>query len=316
MNVPMDAESIRGALEQAAGAAFHHARVRMEDMNLQDAENVRRLLEYAANQAIARAQEFEMPARSAFQGPAEAVEETIMGLWPLLKKFFILWTVGLSVLLSSIGIYGLFYYAIQPGKAASEPLFFDYSGIAKHPARLAVCSEGSEKSLINDSCIQNLPTEDFRGAAWAAVDFFSKHTQWEAHHHDVIPKPLAETRILKGGTAYYFEIVLELPESQINRRTGMFTVHVELQSTNGTKLASSVRAARIPHESEWISIVRKSMWLIPLILEAAHESRTVVITSFRHFKESSSAPLVSESSFLHTKQVDIFQYSVERHFGM
>jgi hypothetical protein len=292
MVAPRDAETIRQVLEQAAGAAFHHTQVRMESMSLQDAQNLRRALEHAATEAIARAQEFEIP-RAAFQGPVEAVEGAFVGLWPILKKIVILWTIGLSILLSSIGLYGLFYFAIQPGKAASEPLFFDYSGIAQHPALPAMCS--NETTPVNDSCTQIFSQEELRGAPWAAVDFFSKHTQWEAYHNDVIPKPLTETKILKEDKAYFFEVALELPESQVNRRTGMFMVLVDLQSSNGTMLASSIRAARLPHESMWISTVRKSIWLIPIILGAAHETRTVVIPSFRHFKESSDLPLVSES---------------------
>jgi hypothetical protein len=296
MEAPRDAESIRRVLEQAAGAAFHHAQVRMEGMDLQDAQNVRRLLEHAATEAIARAQEFEIP-RAAFQGPVDAVEGAFVGLWPILKKILLLWTIGLSILLSSIGIYGLFYFAIQPGKAASEPLFFDYSGIAQHPAPPATCSnETTTLAKDTTSCTALFPQEELQGAPWAAVDFFSKHPQWEAYHYDVIPKPLAETKILKEGRAYFFEVALELPESQVNHRTGMFMVHVNLQSSNGTKLASSIRAARLPHESLWISKVRKSIWLIPMMLGAAHETRTVVIPSFRHFKESSSMPLVSQHS--------------------
>lgn len=300
MEVPRDAESIRQALEQAAGAAFRHAQVRMENMNLQDAQHVRNLLEHAASEAIARAQGFEIP-RGAFQGPAEVFEGAFVGLWPILKKFLILWTIGLSILLSSIGFYGLFYFGIQPGKAASEPLFFDYSGIAKHPAPTTVCSnETTTKTadlLAQDSCIHTFPTVELRGAPWAAVDFFSKHIQWEAYHDDVVPKPLTETRILRAGAAYFFEIALDLPESQVNQRSGIFMVHVDLQSSNGTKLASSIRAARLPHESTWISHVRKSIWLIPMILGASHETRTVVVPSFRHFKESLLMPLVSDRCF-------------------
>lgn len=299
MAVPRDAESIRQALEQAAGAAFQHAQVRIENMNLHDAQRVRNLLESAATEAIARAQEFEIP-RAAFQGSAEMVEGAFVGLWPILKKILILWTVGFSVLLSSIGLYGLFYFAIQPGKAALEPLFFDYSGIAKHPAPSpALCSNNETSSNETNpfeapTCTSLFPKEELRGAPWAAVDFFSKHTQWEAYHDDVIPKELTETRILSQGKAFFFEVALELPDSQVNHKTGIFMVHVELQSSNGTRLASSMRAARLPHESLWISTIRKSICLVPLLVGAAHETRTVVIPSFRHFKESSSMPLVSE----------------------
>ncbi len=293
MDVARDAESIRHVLEQAAAAAFQRAQAGMGNMNIEDAQNVRRLLEHAATEAIARAQEFEIPMR-AFHRPEVATEGAFMGLWPILKRFLIICTVGCSILLSSIGVYGLFYLAIQPGQAASEPLFFDYSGIAKHPAPPAVCSN---ETSLEDYCPQHFLSEELRGAPWAAVDFFSKHSLWEAYHYEVLPRPLTETKILKEGKNYFFEVILELPESPLNRRTGMFMVHVNLQSNNGTRLASSMRAARLPHESLWISTIRKSMWLIPMIIGAAQETRTIVVPSFRHYKESATFPLVSNMLF-------------------
>lgn len=289
MEVPRDAESIRRVLEQAAGAAFQRAQARMENMNFRDAQNVRRLLEHAATEAIARAQEFEIP-MAAFQVPAEAVEGAFVGLWPILRKIFILWAIGFSILCSSIGMYGLFYLAIQPGNVTSDQLFFDYSGIAKHPVTPPVCSN---ETTVEDTCTQHFPKEELRGAPWAAVDFFARHTQWEAYYHDVLPRPLTETKILKEGKGYFFEVVLELPESQINHRTGIFMVHVDLQSSNGTMLASSIRAARLPHESRWVSTIRKSIWLVPMIIGAVHETRTIAVPSFRHFRESASMPVVS-----------------------
>ena len=292
MEIPRDAESIRLVLEQAAAAAFQRAQAGMENMNVQDAQNVRRLLEHAASEAIARAQDFEIP-MTAFQRPAEAVEGAFMGLWPILKRILIVYTVGFSILLSSVGIYGLFYVGIQPGKAACEQLYFDYSGLATHPAPPIPASNEMD-SEVEDRCPKTSVTKKaLQGAPWAAVDFFSKHSLWEAHHYDVIPKPLTETRVLQENKNYFFEVVLELPESPLNRRTGMFMVHVELQASNGTTLASSMRAARLPHETHWISTVRKSLWIIPMIIGAAQETRSIVIPAFRHFKESSALPLVS-----------------------
>ena len=287
MDVPRDTESIRRVLEHAAGAAFRRAQAQMENMNIQDAQHVRRLLEHAATEAIARAQEFEIP-MAAFHGQAVgAVEGAFMGLWPIVKQTLIYFSIGLSLLVSSIGFYGIFYLSVQPGQAACESLFFDYSGIAKHPAPQINCTDQV------DTCLPQLSSESLSEVTWAAVDFFSKHSQWEAYHQDVVPKPLFRSRVLQSGKGYFFEVALELPESNLNRETGMFMVNVHLQSSNGTMLASSLRAARLPHESLWIATIRKSFWLIPMIIGAVHEVRVVLIPSFRHFRESATLPLVS-----------------------
>ena len=296
MEVPRDTESIRQVLEQAAGAAFRRAQAQMENMNIQDAQHVRRLLEHAATEAIARAQEFEIP-MATFHGQAVgAVEGAFMGLWPILKQTLIYFSIGISLLGSSIGMYGLFYLSVQPRQAACESLFFDYSGIAKHPAPQINCADQV------DTCLALLPTETLRKAPWAAVDFFSKHSQWEAYHQDVVPKPMHRSRVLQSGKGYFFEVTLELPESSLNRQTGMFMVNVHLQSSNGTMLASSLRAARLPHESLWIATIRKSFWLIPMVIGAVHEARVVLIPSFRHFRESATLPLVSSIVKLRTQR--------------
>lgn len=283
MEVPRDTDSIRRVLEQAAGAAFRRAQAQMENMNIQDAQNVRHLLEHAATEAIARAQEFEIPMAAFHVQAVGAVEEVFMGIWPILKRILIVYSIGISIMASSIAMYGLFYFAIQPGQAASESLFFDYSGIANHPA--------PENPFKNQTCSAILSGGKL--TPWAAADFFAKHSQWEAFHTDVLPKPLVQSRVLQPGKGYFFEIDLEIPESNLNRDTGIFMVHVYLQASNGTMLASSIRPARLPHESLWIATIRKSFWLIPMIIGASHEARTVVVPSFRHFRESPALPLVS-----------------------
>jgi hypothetical protein len=262
----------------------------MENLrNLQDPLHLRHLLEHAATEALTRAHEFELPRNvpHAFERQAEAMEGAFIGIFPLLRKVFIVLATGTCLLCSSLSIYGLFYLARMPGHIATESLFFDYTGIANHPA--PVCLDDN----LDTSRTLSPTKEQTQGAPWAATDFFSKHTQWEAFYSDVVPKPITNSRILKKGNAYYMEVALDLPESHINRMSGMFGVLVELQSSSGKKLASSMRAARLPHESLWISTVRKCIWLVPLMIGAVQENRRVIVPSFRHFVESSDMPLVS-----------------------
>jgi hypothetical protein len=125
------------------------------------------------------------------------------------------------------------------------------------------------------------------------MDLFMRHAQWEGFHDDVLPQPLASTRVLKQQQPYFMEIALGLPESNANLQAGMFGVAVELLSSNGTALASSIRSARLPHESPWVGVVRKIFWLPGLLVGAFTESRTLLIPSFRNYVESSENPLVT-----------------------
>jgi hypothetical protein len=60
-------------------------------------------------------------------------------------------------------------------------------------------------------------------------------------------------RLLVPRKAYFIEIALKLPESELNQGYGIFGVVVELQSTNSTVLAISRRSARMPYTSNWVS---------------------------------------------------------------
>ena len=174
-----------------------------------------------------------------------------------------------------------------------KPLFFDYSGMAKHPAPMVCLIEAGPASVRGHSA-STRTTEQFH-VPWASADLFAKHTQWHPAYPGVIPQPVSKDHFLKSGKAYYVEVALDIPESDINRLAGIFGVSVELQSSNGCRLASSMRTTKLPHETFWISSVRKFLWLGPLLLGAVHETKRLVVPSYRYFVESSDQPLVSSS---------------------
>jgi hypothetical protein len=167
-------------------------------------------------------------------------------------------------------------------------------------------------SLFNDgSCGRELSKNEvlLQSAPIAVVDLFSNHNSWQHYHPDVVPQPKREKQILKTGAPYFIEILLDLPESETNReKVGMFSVVVDLLSSppSGTGnpdtdddtlrtttklLASSTRTARMPHESLWISVVRKALCIIPHVFGAIPESRRVTVPSYRFFVESEEFPL-------------------------
>ena len=149
-----------------------------------------------------------------------------------------------------------------------------------------------------------------QSAPVATVDLFSNHDSWQHYHPDIVPTPKQKKRILKKGAPHYIEILLDLPESDTNReKIGIFSVVTQLQSsppevnkmensnsnttatTTTRLLASSTRTARMPHESFWISVVRKLICIIPHLLGAIPESRRVIVPSYRYFVESEEFPL-------------------------
>jgi Putative adipose-regulatory protein (Seipin) len=263
-----------------------------------------RLVAQAATQAIARAQEYRIPQDNTplpnnFDERSQARHIDFVGIVPVLQRAFSVLASGMVLLASSVALYGLFYILYMPAHQVSEPLFFDYTGLVKHPS--PVCMNNSPTTAEDYAKLENFtlpwqPTPvQLKFAPWAAVDLFAKHTQWEAFQSEVIPKPIAKKSILKAGRAHYLEVALSLPESEINVRAGMFGVYVQLQSCNGTKLAFSMRATRLPYESPYIALARKVIFLVPILMGAVQESKTVVVPSFRHVVECWEQPLVSVS---------------------
>lgn len=235
----------------------------------------------AADTAIIRMHRLEGGTHNHLDGVHE-VQETFIGLIPWIQRIFSLLCVANLLLSLSMAEYGLFYIVVMPGNYATEQLYFDYT-----------CRTGSTLCDANGVC--SAPRREINTRSCSPVstmDLFMRHAQWEGFHDDVLPQPLASKRVLKTRKPYFIEIVLNMPESEANSQAGMFGVAVELQSSNGTTLASSIRSARLPHESPWVGVVRKVAWLPGLLVGALTESRTLVIPSFRHYIESPDNPLV------------------------
>jgi hypothetical protein len=224
------------------------------------------------------------------------IDHAFMGVFPFLGRVIKTLAIGSLLLVTSAGSYALFYQAVMPSLSAAHPLFFDYTGplnpsfLGKSSPRVSDYAEPFYSFYGN---LYNNHNKDQRPEPWAVVDLFAKHTSWEALQTEVLPTPIAEHRILKAKQPYFIEVVLTLPDSNLNREPGMFGVVTELYSRNGTQLAVSRRSTRFPHQSQWITVVRKMFCLIPLLLGAVEEARTVVVPSFRHFVESSDHPVVS-----------------------
>lgn len=254
-------------------------------------ETVGRLALGAARHSITRVQQHAHNERYYDQMHEihDSFHDTFMGLIPWIKRMVRLVIVATLLLVSSAIFYGIFYVIVMPGHHITEHLYFDYTCRDESP-RVCTSTENDDMSRVGT---ETATTADMQLCSPVAnVDLFARQSSWQSHHPDVVPKPLSKQQILKAWQHYLIEVSLVMPESQVNMDSGMFAVSVDLQSSNKTMLATSIRSLRIPHESSWIGFVRKSICLIPLLLGALTESKTVVVEPFRHYVESSDYPLV------------------------
>jgi len=137
---------------------------------------------HATSEALIGAQSLGFSGNPTVGGNNQARSDAFVGIIPVLIKAAKFLLLMVMVLLSSLFLYGLFYVAIMPGHSAAEKLYFDYSGIAKHP-------------VFNNPVRPVLPKTHFRyqnphslnNAPWAVADFFSQHSQWEGYSKNSVP---------------------------------------------------------------------------------------------------------------------------------
>ena len=99
--------------------------------------------------------------------------------------------------------------------------------------------------------------------------------------------------ILRRDQKYFFEISLTLPESEINKRLGIFMVDIDLLSRDKQLLASSKQSSMLPFESNMVELFRKLSILLPLSTGLLAESRTVTLLSFDNYVDLSAEQSLS-----------------------
>lgn len=253
-------------------------------------DTVGRLALQAAQHSITRAQQHAQNGQyyEHMQDIHDSFHESFMGIIPWLRRTIRFIVVTTLLFVSSVITYGAFYIIVMPGHHITEHLYFDYTCRDGTVGGPQVC-QAMENGVM--SCGSS--SDNTRMCSPVAhVDLFAQQSPWQSYLPDVIPNPVTKQHILKSRQHYLVEIALVMPESSVNIDSGMFGIEVELQSSNNTMLASSIRSVRLPHESSWIGFVRKSICLAPLLVGALTESKTVVVEPFRHYVESPDFPLV------------------------
>jgi len=225
---------------------------------------------------------------------------------PIIKQMILYAIVSACILLTSIAMYGMIYWIVMPEPYAAEPIFFNYNYDCRC-AHAGVHADNRDHMEYGPEYPGHLycpPT--------AAVDLTAMHTQWSAHVPSVPPldmtslfennhkeevnvdiKTAAPRRILHPNKHYVIQVALTLPESPQNKDIGMFMIEIKMRDSTAKRnlLASSSRPTMLPYQSTYVSMVRKSFSMIPLVLGAFHEARTVVVECFDHFVESDEYPL-------------------------
>jgi hypothetical protein len=94
--------------------------------------------------------------------------------------------------------------------------------------------------------------------------------------------------ILKQGQGYFIEVVLTLPESEVNKKLGMFMLTVDLRSSDGSLLAKSKQSSLFPYESGLVGLTRKIIMLLPLVTGVIAETKTLSMLCFDNYADTNN----------------------------
>lgn len=260
--------------------------------------------------------------------PESPIVSFLRTLVSLIKRTFYLSVISTIILSISVLSYSVIYQLSMPRLAIRLPIYFDYNFVPERHKSGAygkridqVCDNGNvdsngfecarrndgrdTSSHTNDkdtpqneqqqmSTIRNVQQHVFAPPT-AVVDLQMQHTQWHAYDDSILPPSSLNlpNHIIKPRRRYFVDIALTLPESDLNRRLGMFMLEVDLLASDGTMLASSGRPTMLPHESSLVGVARKLLLMGPILIGAVAEARTVVLESFDSYVESADKPLAA-----------------------
>lgn len=181
----------------------------------------------------------------------------------------------------------------------SHPIFFDYSPENYHMPRGVVDllssriapwvytgttkDDAGEESTVRsldrntESCAENFVCKVENGTSCGNHDGAPLIKNFKHLKEDEQPHSSA---ILNQGQQYFFEVVLTLPESEINQQLGIFMVSVQLQSSDGFNLATSKQATMLPYESKIVTTFRKFSLTLPFASGLLSETKTIHLLCF------------------------------------
>ncbi len=195
------------------------------------------------------------------------------------------------LLAMSIGSYAMIRGLIMKGlDVRSHKIFFDYSPSAEEslmPMGIVDLRSTKNSPWVN-SCAESLDRSS--PVEYVCVNDDNKIIFRDGGEQDSYD---SEKAVLESGKRYFFELSLTLPESDVNKRLGVFMVKVELRSADWSLLALSKQHSFLPFESAFVSLFRKTIIMLPLTSGILSESKTITLQTFDQYKDANDKKPVS-----------------------
>ncbi|XP_016376975.1 seipin-like [Sinocyclocheilus rhinocerous] len=219
-----------------------------------------------------------LPAMGAAMGPLllwlqDVAAVTLLRARRTLLRAAILFCVLVLLLWVSIFLYGSFYYSYMPSVSFSTPVHFFYR---------TDCD-------ASDSVLCSFPM--------ANVSLLKN----------------GRDQVMMSGQAYRISLVLEMPESPVNKQLGMFMVKMSCYTTDGTVVQSVSRSTMLHYRSNLLQTM-STLLFSPLLLTGVSEQKQLIeVELFPDFKSDLYQPAVGAVIEIQSRKVQIYSVQLRIH---
>ena len=231
---------------------------------------------------------------SSYQFTEPLFQRFVRNVVPFILFFVKLFASVLGLGLLSIVTYWTLYSAVimRGLEVQSHPIFFDYS------------AKGSPIPLgrVDLQSTSNAPWVYACGNSKSEPNFCVKDGNREvSRSSNDIEQPShnkveagSVNPILSQGQRYFVDVVLTLPESEVNKKLGVFMLTVDLRSRDGILLARSKQSSLFPYESRLVGLARKLIMLLPLVSGIIEETKTISLLCFDNYMDTDNLMTYAE----------------------
>lgn len=124
------------------------------------------------------------------------------------------------------------------------------------------------------------------------------------------------SHMLMSSQAYRIKLLLEVPESQINKDLGMFMVCAQMRAAGGVLVSSSCRSTMLRHRSRLHQIMRTLAYAPLLIAGINEEKQLLQVELFTDFQDDPNHPVTDAYVELQSRFVQVLscELQIEAHF--
>ncbi|CAH2098837.1 unnamed protein product [Euphydryas editha] len=124
------------------------------------------------------------------------------------------------------------------------------------------------------------------------------------------------SHMLMSSQSYRIKLLLEVPESQINKDLGMFMVCAQMRAAGGVLVSSSCRSTMLRYRSKIHQIIRTLVYAPLLIAGIDEEKQIIQVELFSDFQDDPNHPVTDAYVELQSRFVQVFssELQIEAHF--